>query len=154
MISFSLTGLKKFIPKFQILEFCFLFFSNWFLVSVLAGSTIDFLKDVCDGDFIKIRKRTCIQNSSAWNQYKGPKNLEPFKVTNRFEKFIKSFFFLKIRGLETSSSHSSATFSQSSSQILIGPPTPPAPLIPILIEIWNPILFANCSSSAHSVFDF
>ena len=49
-------------------------------LSVLAGSTVDFLEDVCDGDFIQIRKRSCIQNTTAWNQYKGPKNLEPFKV--------------------------------------------------------------------------
>ncbi len=67
--------IKKFWIKFK---FCF---------SVVAACTVDFLKEVVDGNVIAMRKKYFYEDAQKWTDYKGPKNVFPFEVRFHFSCF-------------------------------------------------------------------
>ena len=55
-----------------------------FFISVVAASTVDFLKEVADGNVIAVRKKFFYEDPEKLSKFKGPKNFFPFEVRHLF----------------------------------------------------------------------
>jgi hypothetical protein len=53
---------------------------------VVAACTVDFLKEVVDGNAISMRKKYFYDDVKKWTDYKGPKSVYPFEVRKFFKK--------------------------------------------------------------------
>jgi len=61
------------------LEFFFIWSIHFSLIVVVAGTRVDFLKDIFDGNVIQLRKMF-FYGGKKWDDYKGPKSATPFQV--------------------------------------------------------------------------
>lgn len=58
----------------------------FFFYEVVAGTAVDFLKEIHGGNVIQMRKQFTF-GGQEWEKYKGPKSLVPFQVSGLTCKF-------------------------------------------------------------------